>query len=794
MTGTEAGPWIGASPRRKEDARLIRGQGRYVADIEIADTIEIAFVRSQLAHAEIDEIDTEHARRANGVIAVVTARDIEGAVAPFTRFVDQEHTPPGLESAIHPQILPCPIDVLARDRVRYVGEPIVAVIAENRYLAEDAAELVEIRFTELPVVVDPEAAREPGAPVLHDGVENNVQARFNVDVGDVDGAFASAHDTFSVRMTTQRLSASPMEMRGVLAIHDSVKDEITIWSSTQVPYMVRTRVAEQLDIAEQQVRVIAPDVGGGFGPKVQVYPEEILLAHLARTLHRPVRWIEDRREHLVSTAHSRDQVHFVDVATDDQGVITAIRDRFLLDCGAYNPFSITCAYNTAAHFRSLFKVPNFSITGECVLTNKTFNVPYRGAGRPEGTFAMDRIMYEVARRRDLDPVEVLRRNLISFDEMPYPRGMPYRDGNDIVYDCGDFSEALTRLLDTVEYDKHRVARAARADTRIRRGIGFGTYIEGTGIGPFESGTVQLDSHGRFVVYAGSTAIGQGHETTFSQVVADQFGVSPDEVIFRAGDTSLQAYGAGSFASRSAVNAGSAILVSSLRLKDKIKAIAGEIMEAAPGDLEINDGRVEVVGDPSHSVGLREIYQAAAPGPAARLPNDTEPGAEETSYFVPPTVTWGHGMVAAVVEVDVETGFVDVKRLAIAHDCGRIINPTVVEGQIDGGLVQGIGAAMYEQLAYSDQGQPLTTTLMDYLLPTSAEVPRIDQFHLETPSDRNPLGVKGVGEAGIIAPPAAIANAVVDALAEFDVHVDELPIFPASLSAKIQEYKKTNRRI
>jgi len=785
MTAT-ASRWVGDSPRRKEDARLVTGAGRYVADIQLPGSVEVAFVRSQVAHAKIHAVEVTQALGAPGVVAVVTAGDIEDAVAPFTRFIDQEHAPPALESAIRPRILPCPMEVLAGDRVRYVGQAIAAVVAENRYLAEDAAELVDVDFTELPAAVEVETAREPGAPQLHDAIENNVQATFAAKVGDPDTAFAEAHDIFRVRMRTQRLSASPMETRGVLASYDPAEDVITVWSSTQVPYMVRTRVAEQLGLAEQQVRVIAPDVGGGFGPKVQVYPEEVLLAHLARTLGRPVRWIEDRREHLLGTAHSRDQVHLVDVAADEHGVITAIRDHFLIDCGAYNPFSITCAYNTAAHLRSLYKIPNYAIRGDCVLTNKTFNVPYRGAGRPEGAFVMDRIIFEVARRSGLDAADVLRRNLIPLDQMPCPRGMLYRDGTEIVYDCGDFEAALTKVLDAVGYQEYRAQRSPPPRPGVRTGIGLGCYIEGTGIGPFESGTVKLDSLGRITVYSGSTPIGQSHETTFSQVVADEFGISPDQVIFRAGDTALQPHGCGSFASRSAVNAGSAILIAARRLKEKVKRIAAEMLEASPEDLEVAGGRVLVKGDPELSFSLAQIYREAIPGPAARLPRECEPGTAETSYFVPPTVTWGHGIVAAVVEVDIETGVVNLGQLVIAHDCGRMINPQVVQGQIDGGLMQGVGAALYEDIVYTDQGQPLTTTLMDYLLPTSAEVPRIDQIHLETPSDRNPLGVKGVGEAGIIAPPAAITNAVLDALREFDVHIDELPITPHSLVAQIAE--------
>lgn len=780
--------WFGKSVPRKEDAPLVTGAGRYVADIQLPGAVEVTFVRSPVAHARIRSIDVSAARREQGVVAIFTPADIEKEVAPFTKFVDQEQIPPELEAAVHPEILPCDMEVIPGDTVRYVGQAIVAVVATTRYLAEDAAELVDIEYEELPVVTNPEAAIEPDAPLLHAGIPNNVQARFHVDVGNAEAILDSAEHTQTLRFRTQRLSASPMETRGVLASYDDVSDQITVWSSTQVPYMVRTRIADQLGLSEHQVRVIAPDVGGGFGPKVQVYPEEVLIAHLARVLKRPVKWIEDRPEHLVSTAHSRDQVHFVDVAFEADGTITAIRDRFLQDCGAYNPFSITQSYNTAAHFRSLYKVPHFSVTGECVLTNKTPNVPYRGAGRPEAVFAMDRIIYEVARYLDLYPVEVIRRNLITADKMPHPRGMPYRDGQEIVYDCGDFPAAFEQLLDLVDYSEHKQDQEQLRESGIWRGIGFGTYIEGTGIGPFESAMVQIDSQGRLVIAAGSTSQGQSHATTISQIVADEFGMRPEDIVFREGDTSLIPYGVGTFASRSAVTAGSAVATSSRRLKERIKTMAGDMLEASPSDLDVKDGYIFVRGSESHRVSFHDIFVAASPGsahyysanPKFKAPAGMDPGTAQTDYFVPPTVTFGYGLVAAVVEVDVETGFVDLQKVAIIHDCGRIINPLVVEGQIQGGVAQGIGAALYEDFVYDDQGQPLTTTFADYMLPTSAEIPEIVQVHLETPSERNPLGVKGVGEAGIIAPPAAIANAVADALAPMRIQISDLPLSPNAI--------------
>lgn len=788
MTAESGSPpqLVGERVSRKEDHRLVTGSGVFVADLSLPSMLDVAFLRSSEAHALIRSVDVQSALDHSGVHHVVTADDLEDVVKPFSRFVDQEHTPPGLEAAIHPVVKACDMEVLASDRVRHVGQAVAAVVADDRYLAEDAVELIDVDYEALPVVLDPELAVAKGAPLLHSSVSDNVQASFTVDVGDVDKVLRDAPHTLSLKVRTPRQAGSPIETRGVVASYDEVSEELTVWSSTQTPYMVRTRIAEQLGMAEQQIRVIAPDVGGGFGPKAQVYPEEIVVAYLAIDLGRPIRWIEDRRENLVAMAQSRDQVHWVEVGFDDQGVISALSDRFLMDSGAYNPFSITCAYNTAAHLRSVFQVPHYRCHGQCVLTNKTPNVPYRGAGRPEAAFAMDRTINAVARYLDEDPADILRRNLIPADQMPYPRGMPYRDGVEIVYDCGDFPAAFEQVLELVDYRSHRSEQAMLREQNIWRGIGFGTYVEGTGIGPFESGLVRLDSQGRIVVNAGSAPHGQSHDTTLSQVVADQFQVDIGAIKFRAGDTSLLPYGVGTFASRSAVNAGSAVLVAAQTLKQKILGVAAEVLEVSSDDLDMDHGEVFVRGVAQSRLSFRDIYVAASPGPMARLPAGAEPGTSERHYFVPPTVTFGAGFQAAVVEVDIETGFVEIKQMVVVHDCGRLINPLIVEGQIDGGVVQGIGAALFEELVYDEIGQPQTTTLMDYLLPTMAETPEIVQVHLDFVSDRNPLGVKGVGEAGVISPPSAIAGAVEDALKPLDLEIYQIPLSPSTLLHLINE--------
>jgi carbon-monoxide dehydrogenase large subunit len=669
------------------------------------------------------------------------------------------------------------MEPLASSEVRYVGQPVAVVVAESRYVAEDALELVVVEYDELPAVTDPEAAVAEGAELVHDHLGTNVQASFGVRVGDPPAALAAAEHRLTCRVHVPRLSANPLEGRAVLADWDRSRGQLTVWSSTQVPYMVRTRISEQLHLPEADVRVVAPDVGGGFGPKVNVYPEEVIVPHLARALGRPVRFVEDRQEHLVSTMHARDQLHEVTVGFSSDGRVSVVDDRFLLDCGAFNPFSLTCAYNSAAHFRGLYRIPSIRIDGSCVLTNKTPNGPYRGAGRPEVVFVMDRVMHLVAATLGLDAAEVVRRNLITVDELPYDQGLPYRDGVRVVYDGGDYPAALDAALGAVDYDAFRSDQARRASEGRRVGLGISLYVEGTGIGPFEGGSVSVNGDGKVVVRSGSAPHGQSHLTTLAQVCADELGVALEDVEVRAGDTALLPYGVGTFASRSAVTAGAAVAGAARKVKDDLLAIAAELLEADPGDLVVEAGSVHPAGSPSTSVDFRTLARAAAPGPRARVPEGRHFGLSETSYFVPPSVTFSYGVHVAVVEVDVELGEVRILRYVVAHDCGRMLHPLVVEGQVQGGVAQGIGSALYEEVVYSPDGQPLTTTFMDYLLPTAVEVPSVYQIHLSTPSERNVLGVRGVGEGGAISPPAAIANAVVDALG-YDAHdLVELPLSP-----------------
>jgi carbon-monoxide dehydrogenase large subunit len=552
---------------------------------------------------------------------------------------------------------------------------------------------------------------------------------------------------------------------------------LTVWSSTQMPHLVRRQIAAQLDRAEASVRVIAPDVGGGFGPKVFVYPEEVLIPFLALELGRPVRWIEDRSEHFISTAHSRDQLHDVECAFDPEGRILALRDRFLVDNGAYNPMGLTDAYNTAAHLQGPYKIPHLSISGTCVSTNKVPNAPYRGAGRPEAVFVMERCVDIIAARLGLDPAEVRRRNFVQPKEMPYHAGILYRDGQPVCYDSGDYPETMRRALEAAHYDDLRARQQELRRSGRYLGIGIGCYVEGTGVGSFEGAKVRIDASGRLIISTGATGHGQGHETVFAQIAADLWSMSPDQVNLVEGDTASIPFGCGTFGSRSTVNVGSAIYEASARLKAKMLNLAAHLLEADAGDLELAGSKVFVRGLPQRAVSFSELARAALPGWASKLPEGLEPGLEETFYFVPPTVTWAHAAHVAVIEVDTETGAIKLLDYTVAHDAGKLVNPLLVDGQIHGGVAQGIGAALYEEIAYDENGQLLTGSFINYLLPGSTEVPKITTVHLESPSPLNPLGIKGLGEGGAIAPPAAIANALADALAPFAPRVNEIPLTP-----------------
>ncbi|MGH8916416.1 MAG: xanthine dehydrogenase family protein molybdopterin-binding subunit [Acidimicrobiia bacterium] len=777
-----AGIYFGASVPRREDERLLMGAGKFAADLRIPGMVEAAFLRSPLAAGRVVRLDAREALDLDGVIAVYTAADLEGKVESFTRPF-YKSIDPEVQRLSGLQIAPYRADLLAKDRVIRLDEPLAVVVALDRYIAEDALETIQLDIEPLPVVSNVTTALAPGAPQVNPDIPGNVHASFRITVGQPDQALATSPHQLSETIEYGRSVGSPMETRGVVASPDPGRGTLTVWANNQRPHLLRTYMAEMLGLPDDHLRVIAPEIGGSFGGGI--YAEEIVVAAIARDLGRPVRWIEDRRENLGNARQSRDQTHRVEVGFDDEGRILALKDWFALDCGAYNPFAITIPYNTASHMRGQFRIDNFESEAVCVATNKLPNTPVRGAGRPVAVFVMDRIIDLVADETGLDPVEVRRRNLIPGDLMPYDMGMLYRDGAPIEYDTGDFTEQLEKLVTVVDLNGFRREQAElRASGRLI-GIGLSSHVEGSGYGPYEGAKVRVDNSGHVTVHTGTTTHGQSHETTLAQVCADALGVDLGDVTVRFGDTDLISHGGGTYASRVAVTGGSAVHMAAELAKAKVVAIAAGMLEASPEDLEVAGGRVYPRGSPEVALSLAEIAQAAAPGgPAWR--EGIEPGIEEQSFYVPPTVVFASGSHAAVVEVDRETGVVEVLRYVVVDECGRVINPMVVDGQQHGGVAHGVGNALLEQVIYDAEGQLLTGSFVDYLLPSATDVPRIEVHHQAFPTERNPIGVKGVGEGATSSAPAAIAGAIVDALRPLRVRLNRLPISPARLRELIEE--------
>ncbi len=763
---------FGASVPRREDPRLLRGEGRFVDDIKLPGLLHAAFVRSPHAHARITGLRTEGAARRPGVFRVLTFADLARWMKPLPLF---GAIPPGLAARVEVTMKQVGQLAMARDVVRYVGEIVAMIIADSRALAEDAAEAIEVDWDPLPVVTDMVSGAEPGAPLIHGEWGDNVALRFKTGFGDVAAAFREADVRTRERFLVQRYVGMPMETRGVLAQWDARDGSLTTWNGTQVVHFVQAGLVGALGLPAHKIRVIAPDVGGGFGTKATGYPEDLLIPAAAIACRRPVKWIEDRREHMMAAAHARHQVHDIEIGATREGKMLVVRDRIWVDLGAYNSWGIVLPYNTVAHLLGPHRVPALDVECLGVVTNKTPNAPYRGAGRPETVYAMDRIVDCLARELRMDPAELRRRNYLGEADMPYELAIPYRDGNRLVYDSGDFRANLEAALEAVGYDTLRREQTALREKGTYRGIGISGYVEGTAIGPYEGASVRMDASGRAVVATGACSQGQGHETSFAQVAADVLGVPLDWVTVIGGDTAAIPFGIGTFASRSAVNAGSSIFAAAGQVRDKLAAAAAALLEAAPSDIEIGDGLASVRGAPGSAVPLARVIQSALPTFARA--GAVTPDFEATVYHHQPTVTYTSAVHIAHVEVDAGTGAVRLLRYVVAHDCGRLINPMIVEGQIHGGVAQGIGGGLLEEMVYDEQGQLLTGTFMDYLVPTAMELPDIETVHLEYPSPRNPLGIKGIGEGGAISPPAALANAVEDALAPFGVRVTRAPLGP-----------------
>jgi aerobic carbon-monoxide dehydrogenase large subunit len=773
--------YLGAAVRRREDPRFLRGDGRFADDVTLPGILHAAFLRSPHAHARLTRLDVTEARRMPGVAAVLTFTDLEASLKPLPLF---GAPPPGLAAAVRFDLHQAPQYALCRDRVRYVGEIVAMVVADDRARAEDALERIEVEWDPRPAVVDMVAAAEPGSALVHEDWGTNVAVGFTHAIGDTDRAFAAADAVFTETFAIQRYVGMPLEGRGVVAQWDRRDGTLTTWNSTQVSHFVQQGLAAALGLAPHRVRVIAPDLGGGFGTKASGYPEDVLVPLAARALGRPVKWIEDRREHMMAAAHARHQTHRISLAARRDGTILGVRDRIWLDFGAYNSWGIVLPYNTVAHLLGPHRVRDLSVQVQGVVTHKTPNAPYRGAGRPETVFAMDRAVDGLARQLGLDPAEIRRRNYLTAAELPWDLGMPYRDGNPLVYDSGDFREVLDTALAASGYDAFRQEQAALRERGVWRGIGISGYVEGTAIGPYEGARVTLDLAGHAVVATGAVNSGQGHETSFAQVCADVLGVPLDHVTVTGGDTATVPFGVGTFASRSGVTAGNSIADAARAVRGKVVTAAAALLEAAEADVEIEDGHVFVRGSRATAVPLARVVQAAIPTFAK--PGVASPDFDAVAYHHVPTVTFASAVHVAQVEVDPDTGGVRLLRYLVAHDCGTVINPIIVEGQVHGGVAQGVGGALFEDMAYDETGQLLAGSLMDYAVPRADDLPLIECEHLEYRSPRNPLGAKGLGEGGAISPPAAIANAIDDALAPLGVRLTATPALPSRIRRLIEE--------
>jgi CO/xanthine dehydrogenase Mo-binding subunit len=736
--------------RRREDARFLTGRGRYVTDLPLGAALHAAIVRSPHAHARLVRVDARDARAAPGVRGVFTLAEL-----PELR----EALPAPVVPAVAVQ--PCRQSALADGLVRFAGEPVVVVVAAGAYEAADAADLVRVDYEPLPAVVDPERAAAPGSPRVHPHWDGNVAATVRLACGDVDAALRGAPAVVTRRFRCGRVTALPLEPRAVAARWDPAGESLNLWASAQMPHGVRQRVADALRLPLDAVRVVAPDVGGGFGTKGPVYPEDLIVAALARRLGTAVRWTDTRRESFVSTTHAGDQLHTATLALDREGRILALADDFLIDAGAYLPRGAVVANVTATHLVGLYRIPAFRCRGRIVVTHKVPSAPYRGAGRTQAVFVAERLMDIAAREIGLDPVELRRRNLIEAGAMPYRRDLPYRDGMPIVHDSGDYPALLEAALARSGYADFRARQAAARREGRRLGIGLAAYNEATGIGPHEGARVEVDAAGAVRVTVGVPCQGQGHETTLAQICAERLGVPPALVSVTGGDTARFPASNGTYASRVTVVVGNAIAKAAEAVGEQLRQLAGRALECSASDVVMADGRLHVRGAPDRAVDLATLHALSQRPDVVRELG--EPGLGATRYHSPDSVTWASGVHVATVEVDPATGAVRVLSYHAVHDAGHEINPTIVAGQTQGGAVQGIGMGLGEEIVYDESGQAITGTLMDYALARADSVPAIDVGSLDSPSPLNPLGVKGTGEGSAVPGPAALANAVADAI-------------------------------
>jgi len=762
------------SVRRREDPRLITGAGEFVDDFRVPGCLHAVMLRSPHAHARIRSIDVSAARRAPGVVGVFLASDLGSAGVAIPIY------------APHPALpVACGIRPLAGERVRFVGEAVAAVIADDPYRAWDALDLIRVEYEPLPALVDMDAALAPGAPVLHEETASNVVAEWRQRVGDVEAAIRAADVVVRTRVRLARGGAHPLEPRGLIVRW--ADERLTMWGAVQMVHRHRGVIAGQLGLPEEQVRVIAPaDVGGGFGTKGMYYPEYVVVAALARQLDRPIKWVETRREHTLVACVERDQIHDVELAATREGRLLALRDDFLHDMGAYTISGLNLPQNAMIHSVGPYVIPNLDLRFRGVVTTTTPVGAYRGAGRPYGTAVIERALDALARELGADPFELRRRNLVSADRHPYATGLGTAGRGPVDYDSGNFPRCMELALEALDLPAARREQARlRAEGRYL-GIGLVNYVEATATVPHESAVVRVHENGGVTVVTGAAPQGQGHVTMFSRLVGNLLGIEPDTIEVLTGDSDLVAQGGGTYGSRTAAIGGSAALLAARVVREKAMRIAAHLLEASPVDIVSEGGKFSVRGLPSRSLGWAEIAAAAHAGQA---PGES-PGLEDTQLFTVSQSSFANGTHGVVLEVDPDTGAVSILRWIVAHDCGHVLEPGIVEGQIHGGVVQGLPDALNLQLAYDETGQRLTATLMDYALATAADAPRTFEIrHLESPTPLNPLGAKGAGEGGIMPVHPLIAQAIEDALSPFGVRVDRVPVTRAEIWGQVLQYNK-----
>jgi carbon-monoxide dehydrogenase large subunit len=770
---------IGKSVKRIEDRPLLTGEGRFVGDLHMPGMLEAAFVRSPHAHARIRAIDARAARAHARVHAVFTFADI----APL---LSQERLPLGFRTDQLPaDITPFP---LAREEVAFVGEAAAVVIAQTRYDAEDAAALVRIDYEPLPATSDCRAALAPGAPRTHSAKPTNLLIELKQAYGDVAGAFARAPHRARVHLKQHRGGAHSIEGRGALASFDVNEQRLTLWTSTQLAHEVRAALMKLLRLDENQLRVVAPDVGGGFGAKFLLYPEEVTLTAACLKLRRPIRWVEDRREHFLAAVQERDQYWDLEIAFEHDGRLLGLRGTMIHDQGAYTPQGVNLPYNASTGVPGPYILPAYELRVRVAETNKVATMPVRGAGYPEAAFAMERVLDRVAQELSLDRAEVRARNLVPPHMMPYVTPLKTRAGSPVALDSGDFPAYQRMALETIDYAGFPARQRDARQAGRYLGIGIANGVKGTGRGPFESAIVRIGRSGRISLYTGAMPMGQGIKTALAQICAEQFDVPSERVSVSAGDTAVIPYGQGGFASRQTVTAGSSVHMAAAAVREKALAVAAHLLEVSTSDLELRNGRIEIAGAPGSGLDLRDVAEAVAGVPGYSMPGKFDPGLESLQSFQPGALTYGGACHAVEVEIDPEICDLRIVRYVVVNDSGRIINPMIAQGQIMGGVVHGLGNALFELMAYDSDAQPITTTFAEYVMPGATEVPKMEISFAEFPSPLNPLGVKGVGESGCVPAPAAVISAIENALSASGVRIEEYPVTPARLFAMLDKSK------